>query len=561
MLADAESNGSSASPSRQSASDTHIQTSTSNGIHKTPTAPKGSTSPLAPSDKPLYFGHNREEVTRLLIQTLADMGFEEAAESVRRESGCELENPTVAAFRNSVLRGAWEDAEDLLFGAVAGDDSTLGGNGLVLGRGTDKTALLFLIRRQKFLELLERKETTQALVTLRTELAPLYQNSEKLHFLSGLLMCDSTEDLKAQADWDGAQGRSRHALLTELSNCISPSVMLPENRLAVLLQKVKQSQVDSCLWHTQSASPSLYSDHSCDRNQFPTVIALQLNDQKGEVWGVQFSHDGNRLAAFGNDDAVTIWGVPFFNVVRTLGDHNEGVANLSWSPDDSMIVTCALDKYARLWNAETGELLKKLDRFGEPITGCVWAPDGRSFTVSSLDKKHSIRTYNLDGVLVHDWGKSHRVQDLCGSRDGRWMVAVDDHQTIHVYNGITRSPEFEMQMKVRPTSVSISEDSSLLLVNKQDSEAQLIELATRSVSQKLLGHTSGKYLIRSAFGGANESFVLSGSEDGNILIWHKNTGAVVERLPGHAPRANAVVFNPTNPFMIASCGDDGLVNM
>ena len=85
-------------------------------------------------------------------------------------------------------------------------------------------------------------------------------------------------------------------------------------------------------------------------------------------------------------------------------------------------------------------------------------------------------------------------------------------------------------------SVTISEDSRHLLINKNDGEAQLIDLMTRCGVQKFLGHTGGPCVIRSSFGGANESFVVSGSEDGNILIWHKNTGASIERLSGHTPR-------------------------
>ena len=61
-----------------------------------------------------YFGHNREEVTRLLIQALADMGYQTAADNVSRESGYELESPTVAGFRSAVLSGSWSKAEELL---------------------------------------------------------------------------------------------------------------------------------------------------------------------------------------------------------------------------------------------------------------------------------------------------------------------------------------------------------------------------------------------------------------------------------------------------------------
>lgn len=128
--------------------------------------------------------------------------------------------------------------------------------------------------------------------------------------------------------------------------------MLPENRLAVLLQQVKQNQIEACLYHTQAASPSLYSNHMCDRDDFPLESALELTDLTGEVWQVQFSHDGSRLAACGGADTVIIWDTETFDVRHRLAGHEGGVGNVSWSPDDSMIVTCGQDKIARIWDAK-----------------------------------------------------------------------------------------------------------------------------------------------------------------------------------------------------------------
>lgn len=187
----------------------------------------------------------------------------------------------------------------------------------------------------------------------------------------------------------------------------------------------------------------------------------------------------------------------------------------------------------------------------------MWNTDNRTFVIGSLGRQRSLCTFSVHDDEFQDWGKRHRVQDLCGSPDGRWLVAVDDQQTIHVYNASTRDLEFHMELKARPTSVSVSQDSRHLLVNKRDGEAQLIDLVSRSSVQKFFGHKGGEYLIRSSFGGANESFVISGSEDGNVMIWHKNTGAAVERLSKHIQRCNAVTWNPADPMVLVSAGDDG----
>lgn len=50
--------------------------------------------------------------------------------------------------------------------------------------GSTGQTLLFYMRQQKFLELLEAREVSKALQVLRTELTPLNQSVEKLHSLS-----------------------------------------------------------------------------------------------------------------------------------------------------------------------------------------------------------------------------------------------------------------------------------------------------------------------------------------------------------------------------------------
>lgn len=350
------SNGSSPSILRKRAI-----SNSANGISTSSNTMNGSLFPNGHSKpRPTYFGHDREEVTRLLLQALSDLGYDGAAGALSHESGYELESPTVAAFRSAVLQGEWAEAEDLLFGASLPSSEggvSLGASALTLAEGADRNVMRFWLRQQKFLELLEQRDTGRALNVLRTELTPLNQDTSKLHFLSRLLMCHSTHDLKVKAEWDGAQGQSRHLLLSELSRCISPSVMIPEHRLAVLLEQGKEAQISTCLYHSTTASPTLYSDHRCDRDNFPLKVVFELEKHSGEVYQTQFSHDGTSLASCGSDGSAVIYDVSTWDVKHVLGDHEQGVASLSWSPDDSKIVTCAMDAKARLWDANVSLLL------------------------------------------------------------------------------------------------------------------------------------------------------------------------------------------------------------
>jgi len=164
-------------------------------------------------------------------------------------------------------------------------------------------------------------------------------------------MCP-TELLREQAGWDGPTSLSRERLLSDLSKSISPSVMIPQHRLATLLDNVKQSQINNCLYHNTADPPSLYSDHMCDRNDFPLQVTHDLTQHCDEVWYCEFSHDGTKLVSAGKDRTVFIYDTSDLRILHRLSDHGQGVAFASWSPDDSKLITCSQDKKARVWNVE-----------------------------------------------------------------------------------------------------------------------------------------------------------------------------------------------------------------
>lgn len=130
--------------------------------------------------------------------------------------------------------------------------------------------------------------------------------------------------------------------------------MIPEHRLAVLLDQLKQSQVAKCLYHNPSRSPSLFIDHLCDRSQFPLQTLVELNQSDGEVWCLEFSHNGKRLAAGGSDTAIVIYDTSTFQVRHTLRDHGMGIVHIAWSPDDSRLITCSQDHSAKVWDVDVG---------------------------------------------------------------------------------------------------------------------------------------------------------------------------------------------------------------
>ena len=128
--------------------------------------------------------------------------------------------------------------------------------------------------------------------------------------------------------------------------------MIPEHRMAALLTELKDYQTQHCLYHSNQHPPSLYTNHTCDRADFPLETVCELSRHHDEVWFLTFSNDGTRLATASADKYVFIYDTTSFRVVHKLAEHKEPAVYISWSPDDKRLITCSKDKTAKIWDTE-----------------------------------------------------------------------------------------------------------------------------------------------------------------------------------------------------------------
>lgn len=162
---------------------------------------------------------------------------------------------------------------------------------------------------------------------------------------------------------------------------------------------------------------------------------------------------------------------------------------------------------------QTGLPITTITDFTYPCTTAAWTPDGKHVVIGSQDMKYGLAVWDMDGNVHHKWTEdSLRVHDLAISPDGTRLVVILEKRIL-VYDFVSYEKICEWTMDgMKLTSVNISQDSQLMLISMNENKIKLMEIDTGEVLETFTGHTQKQFIIRSAFGGANESFVVSGSE-------------------------------------------------
>ncbi|CAL8093920.1 unnamed protein product [Calicophoron daubneyi] len=118
---------------------------------------------------------------------------------------------------------------------------------------------------------------------------------------------------------------------------------------------------------------------------------------------------------------------------------------------------------------------------------------------------------------------------------------------------------FKETHPVQSITMSRSGQRALITIHKMG--LHLWDVEACAIVQRFVGYKQETFRIQSTFGGANEDFVATGSENGRIHIWHVNSGShpihSASSSTGNRDAVTCVHWNPVLPTMIASVNDAG----
>ncbi|KAF8860751.1 WD40 repeat-like protein [Acephala macrosclerotiorum] len=296
--------------------------------------------------------------------------------------------------------------------------------------------------------------------------------------------------------------------------------------------------------HSNRSSPETPdSSHSSIRAPSPPAYRpLKLNyrckfilrGHKKGVAQVRFSPDGRWIASCSADGTIKVWDAATGKHMRTLEGHLAGVSTIAWSSDSNTIASGSDDKTIRLWHRATGKAYPApLSGHHNYVYSLAFSPKGNMLVSGSYDEAVFLWDLRQRRLMRSLPAHSDPVGGVDFIRDGTLVCSCSTDGLTRVWDTATgqclRTLVHEDNAPV--TTVRFSPNGRYILAFTLDSCVRLWDYVSGSVKKTYQGHVNKKYSLGGAFGvSGSDGFIVSGSEDGDILFWDVKTKEIAQRV-------------------------------
>ncbi|HLK69600.1 MAG TPA: SUMF1/EgtB/PvdO family nonheme iron enzyme [Bryobacteraceae bacterium] len=282
----------------------------------------------------------------------------------------------------------------------------------------------------------------------------------------------------------------------------------------------------------------------------------------GQVYSLQWSPDGKRLASAGADATVKVWEPATGSLLRSMAGHNESVVFAGWDAAGKELATDGPNRGISLWHAGTGALDRVIARNSDTILRLAWSPD-RTMFAAIVDAKDGSRSDPLARIWKADTGEiiatvgdyTDTLHDIAWSPDSKTVAAGGT--SLKLYEASTgtlvrvlrkeTTGIFYDHLAFSPDGIRLAEAGSGNL-NLWKVDAGKIEW---EVFQR------DHYFSSLAFSPDGKTLATGGQD---IRQWQTGSGALLRTFGGQKDCVCAMAWSPDGQT-IAANGDGGTVRL
>jgi len=289
------------------------------------------------------------------------------------------------------------------------------------------------------------------------------------------------------------------------------------------------------------------------------------------VSSLDFSKDGELLLSSGADSRLCLYSTTRGEVQRfaMCAAHGATLARFTHDPL-SVVIASPEDHVVRYMSLHDNRYLRSFRAHTDRLVSLEMSPKEDIFTSASMDgtaRIWDLRTTDCQGVLRFP------TDDCCPAvafdPQGLVFAAATGGQRISLYDmrSYDKGPfvtfgaaEFrgidgqgaDLGAPKSFGGIKFSNDGQWMLLSTLEGTVHLIDAYTGLLARTYTGHANEQRLALEACFTPDGGYVLSGSEDGAIWRWERESGASAV-LQEHGAPVTAIKCNPTRLMLASAC--------
>ncbi|XP_042472112.1 protein TOPLESS-RELATED PROTEIN 2-like [Zingiber officinale] len=512
----------------------------------------------------------------LILQLLDEEKFKHTLHKLEQESGFYF---NMKHFEDLVQAGEWDEVDRYLGGFTTVEDNR------------HSMKIFFEIRKQKYLEALDRHDRTKAVDILMKDLKVFETYNQEL--FQELTMLLSLENFRQneQLSQHGDTKSARTTMLMEVKELIKANPLIRDkltfptfndSRLRALINQSLNWQHHLCKNpHPNPEIKTLFTDHSCAA---PTNETRAPPPANAQLVGIdhQIANSERPMKKMKTSQVAEVYDIPK-TVVRTL-NQGSNVMSLDFHPIHTTILLVGTNvgdigvwevgsgerlthKKFKVWDITTCSLPFQASLTNDAtvsVNRCLWSPEGSILGVAFSKHLVQIYAFNLNEELrQHLEIDAHigSVNDIAFSYPKKTLsiITCGDDKAIKVWDASTGQKQYTFEGHEAPVySVCPHFNGSIHFFFSTSTDDKIKAWSYDGLRSRVAYEAPGHWCTTMAYSAdGTRLFSCGTSKDGDshLVEWNE-TGTIKQTYNGFRKHSLGVVqFDTTrNRFLVA--GDE-----
>ena len=482
--------------------------------------------------------NKNEDLLLIVLEFLDRNGYKQSFEKLQQKTGVNYQDNEVRIIED-------------LFNTRKIDELIFYINNSTKISSEEKLKIIKLLKIKKYIELIlkncsDRIDQKDSLYYLRTEISPLINTNNPLDkinlgYLTSLLFIKD---------------------MNFLTNYIKSNLgtYSDDSQIISILNKNKLIHLES-IYDMNDKLSNNNRDIDFKKYDVITLTDLCFKPYKtAEIWFLEFSKNKKYLVLGFSNCNISLFTVKnnqnnnsiIINLYLTFSANDNSkkgeITSVCFSNDEKYLLVSLSTNIIKLYNILNGEKIKEYSNLHNSlITSCIFIPNSNTMFLSgSIDRKLLVIDINSDKIPFLDIGKFVRIKQILFSESLNLIIVIPySISDIMVYDFQKNKMSFRVELneEIVYSNISKSDKGKYILINisKSFPKILLYNLKNTKTEDKYYGHSQKTMIIKCAFSGNKDQYIISGSEDGCVYLWDRNIpGKNIYCFKGHFGCVNSV---------------------